>query len=140
MWNLILPTGTYWKKFSALLVDNREHSLHRGQDRNAYKVKDLPTAAEELGIDAEELQRLEEEMKGKAAEADSGWLRETMTSNLALTRTDSGALSIPIGSKFYFGEIKSALDQETALTADEIMIDRMLNELNRLVNSHNTPL
>ncbi len=63
------------------------------------------------------------------------WVYEEMTSHLKITRTDGGSLSVPIRSEFYLGEHVSALDQETALTHDEVSVDRMINELNRLVET-----
>lgn len=63
------------------------------------------------------------------------WVYEEMTSHLKITRTDGGSLSVPIRSEFYLGEHVSALDQETALTHDEVSVDRMINELNKLVET-----
>ncbi|MBI1339376.1 hypothetical protein GC169_04085 [bacterium] len=97
--------------------------------RLAHTVEELVRMAEDLDYSAKEI----EDMKKALKEGDGDWVQEEMTSHLRITRTDGGFLAVPIRSEVFFGKHTSALDQDSALTENEIAIDRMINELNRLV-------
>lgn len=64
--------------------------------------------------------------------------REEMRSKLEISRTDGGVLHFPIKSEIVSGVQTSALDQDVALTEDEVAVDRMVNELNRVVRGSRT--
>lgn len=92
--------------------------------------------ARDLGVDAQEISGIEESFGGNTEvtqEEASGFVLEEMTSKLEISRTDSGSLSFPMRSEIRFGRHLSALDQDTSLTEDELVVDRMVNELNRVV-------
>lgn len=99
-----------------------------------WSTEDIVQTARDLGYDEDEINQIREDVeKSDDAENERDWVLEEMTSRLFVTRTDSGALDFPIRTQFYFGKHVSALDQANVLTEDEITVDRMVNELNRLV-------
>lgn len=102
--------------------------------RNELSKKQALEYAKDVGFDSLDLEKLESKWSELGNHEDSGWVSETINSKMAITRTDGISLSVPIGTEFYFGEHKSALDQEdSSLTEDEINTDRLTNELNRMV-------
>jgi hypothetical protein len=101
------------------------------RDRLNMEPADKAKAARDLGYSEEEIKSITSPRKD-----DPPWAMEEMLSSLSITRTDSGMLTVPIRSEFVFGQHKSALDQDQPLTEEETSVDRMINELNRLVEHH----
>lgn len=97
--------------------------------RLQHTVEELVKQAEDLNLSEKEI----EDMKKSLKDGEAEWVNEEMTSHLRITRTDGGFLLVPIRSEVYFGRHTSALDQDTALSENEVIVDRMVNELNRLV-------
>ncbi|WP_386066083.1 hypothetical protein ACFJIW_16255 [Tahibacter sp. UC22_41] len=103
---------------------------------NVRKRKELTFADEDEkrialdhGFSEEDIQ----EMRRKSLKDEGdAWCLETIISELKISRTDGGLQALPVRFKTSFGVGKSALDGD-ALTADEIAIDRMVNELNRMI-------
>lgn len=52
---------------------------------------------------------------------------------LKITRTDGQALTFPIRSRITFGETTKALDRDDSLSKDELSVDLMINDINRLI-------
>jgi hypothetical protein len=90
--------------------------------------------AEDLGFEAGEIEDVRRKIGASTATNDD-WTQEEVKSVLNVSRTDAGSITVPIRSEIYFGKHRSALDDEGGLTEDEIKVDRMINELNRLVES-----
>jgi hypothetical protein len=90
--------------------------------------------ARDLKLDKSELKKIKTSLAKKDMD-DPKFLHEEMTSTLEITRTDAGVLQFPIMNKTFFGWHVSALDQDVPLTDDEVAVDRMMNELNRVVRS-----
>lgn len=97
--------------------------------------KQLVRMAKDLGYKPEEIKEIQKGFKSDDNRPDDApnWVYEDMQSHLRVSRTDGGVLSIPIRSDLHFGKHVAALDQENSLTQDEITVDKMVNELNRLV-------
>jgi hypothetical protein len=94
----------------------------------------LVSMARDLGYPEDEVKTMKEEFAKQDAQPDQGdWVHEEMTSSLRVSRTDGGSLSVPIRSETFFGRHRSALDADTTLSQNEVTVDRMVNELNRLV-------
>lgn len=100
----------------------------------------LPTNVEHMVQTARDLgysEREAEEIRASLMRPENGttpeWVHERTLSTLGITRTDGGTLTVPIRSALFFGKHKSALDQDVLLSPEEIKVDRMVNELNRLV-------
>ena len=92
--------------------------------------------AKDLGYSDKEV----EQIKRDFSSSDDGpvgdaWVYERMVSELTMTRSDGGHLTVPIRDANYFGRHKGALDGVSGLSADEIVVDRMMNELNRLITT-----
>lgn len=84
------------------------------------------------GLSEEKVKEIREKiLKGNEEEE---WCSETIISELKISRTDGGFQTLPVRYKTSFGVGKSALDGD-ALTADELAIDRMVNELNRMIEA-----
>lgn len=91
--------------------------------------------ARDMGYEIEETRRMVEALRRADGERAAGYVYEEMTSKLEVTRTDGGTLHFPIKSEILFGKHVSALDQELSLTDDEVAVDGMVNELNRVVRA-----
>jgi hypothetical protein len=89
--------------------------------------------AEDLNFEPEKIEEIRRSFNGSSSSKE--WIQEEVTSVLNVSRTDAGSITVPIRSEIYFGGHRSALDDEGGLTEDEIKVDRMINELNRLVES-----
>lgn len=87
--------------------------------------------AEDLGYSPDEVREIRKDLD--ADESDREWVQEVITSELRITRTDGGAVSFPIRNDYYLGRRRTVLDQETTLSEDDVRVDMMINELNRLV-------
>lgn len=105
--------------------------------------QEIERMAKDLGYDEQETARMVIALSRDRHSGDqpsSEYVYEEMTSKLEVTRTDGGTLHFPMKSEILFGRHVSALDQDVALTDDEVGVDRMLNELNRVVRgSRGTP-
>jgi hypothetical protein len=103
-----------------------------------WDVDGMVEAAQDLGYDEEEVKQIRESFEkkdGMGSEPD--WVLEEMRSQLFITRTDSGAVSFPIRTDREFGKDVGALDQANVLTKQEITVDRIVNEMNRLIEDAN---
>lgn len=83
--------------------------------------------------------KLLEKALASRGENDPDFIQEENRSWLQITRTDGGALNFPIRFQQYLGPRKSALDDDVALTEDDQVVDRMMNELNRVVRTAKKP-
>lgn len=88
------------------------------------------------GLSEEELQLLRQRIADGSEEEE--WVFESTSSFLKISRTDGGVQVLPIRYQTYFGAQKSALDSDS-LTDDEQLIDRMVNELNRMIENSKRP-
>jgi hypothetical protein len=101
--------------------------------RLSWSKDEIVQSAKDLNYPAENIKEMESALdSSEHKDSDRNWIFEEMTSSLIVTRTDSGGLRLPMRTHIYFGKHKSALDDDE-LTRDEITVDRMINELNRLV-------
>ena len=90
--------------------------------------------AEDLGYDDNEISKIKSNFSsGEDGPASNSWVHERMISRITLSRSDGQQLSVPIRDTAFFGQHKGALDDESGLSKDEVAVDRMMNELNRLV-------
>ncbi|HYD12158.1 MAG TPA: hypothetical protein VEC11_04870 [Allosphingosinicella sp.] len=110
-------------------------NLHFVAERTRYPLKraDIIKRAEQLNFDKE---AIEEMKRAPDSEIENDWKLEMLTSRLTVSRTDAGAITMPIRSQLYFGKHLSALDDDDSLGDVEVKIDRMINELNRLVETY----
>jgi hypothetical protein len=124
------------KIFRLMLTDIVSIGFTSERVRFPVNRQEIERMAQDLGYDKEESARmvraLSHEFDG-AGQSSAAYVYEEMTSKLEVTRTDGGTLHFPIKSEILFGRHVSALDQDVALTEDEVAVDRMLNELNRVV-------
>lgn len=104
------------------------------RERVQLNVDDIVRAAEDLGQTTEQLKELRFKLDNKDADTLAAWVVEDLRSMLTVTRTDGGSLRVPIRSQRMIGQHKSALDSDATLSPDEMTTDRMINELNRLVD------
>ena len=96
-------------------------------------VERMVQAARDLGYSEREAEDIRASLLRPENGAVPEWVHEQTLSSLGITRTDSVTLSVPIRSALFFGKHKSALDEDALLSPEEIKVDRMVNELNRLV-------
>lgn len=79
--------------------------------------------------------KIDEIKRSSERELEDNWTIERLNSILTISRTDGGTLTVPIRNEYHFGSHRSALDDDTALNEHEVKVDRMINELNRLVEA-----
>jgi hypothetical protein len=118
---------------------NKIVSIHFSSERirPPRSTEQLVKIAEDLGYSTGRVAEIRKDLEDASKDSVPKWSYEEMTSRLAITREDGGILSVPIRSGSFFGNTVSVLDGETALSEDEITVDRMVNELSRLVDSAN---
>jgi hypothetical protein len=95
---------------------------------------ELLRMAEDRQMDQSVIDQLKHGLGGGAA-APGDWAVERLSSTLNVSRTDGGSLAMPIRSEIHFGKQHGTLDEDGRLNEHEIKVDRMVNELNRLVDS-----
>jgi len=109
--------------------------------RMPMTLNDLVRFAEDFGYTKAQIEEMRKEF-GRTDDGVRPWVREKMLSSLGVTRTDGTALTMPISPRIFFGRHQSALDQGQELTDEESAIDKIVNELNRRVESpdgHDAP-
>lgn len=131
-------------------IDSMDGSLLEETQRVALKkIVNVHFTAKRIRHSAtfEQLLRLAEDLKYNEATigqikrtqggdpSNSEWALEELKSTVVISRTDGGSLDLPIRSDVYFGKQQSALDTDGRLNQHEIKVDRMVNELNRLVET-----
>ena len=109
-------------------------SLQAERKRLNLSKEQIAKTARDLGYDEKRISELEASLDKDSRLKDKKWSREESTSLLKISRTDGGVLQVPVRSELLFGDHDMALDQDETLTQEEITIDRMVNELNQLVN------
>lgn len=104
--------------------------------RHEVSQEQIIAMAKDLGHSDKEIEDIRESFSsGEDGPVGDAWVYERMVSELTMTRSDGGRLTIPIRDANYFGQHKGALDDASGLSADEIVVDRMMNELNRLITT-----
>lgn len=111
-------------------------SYHRSRQPVTFKSQKEIKMAYDHGLSEEELQLLRQRIADGSEEEE--WVFESTSSFLKISRTDGGVQVLPIRYQTYFGAQKSALDSDS-LTDDEQLIDRMVNELNRMIENSKRP-
>jgi hypothetical protein len=102
--------------------------------RFTMKHDEIVRMAEDLKFDPSVIEDIRRSF-GSGSSTNDQWTQEELKSVLNVSRTDAGSITVPIRSEIYFGRHRSALDDESGLTEDEVKVDRMINELNRLVEN-----
>lgn len=124
-------------RISLANVVSMAFSAERKRDGVTFESERDRRWAKDQGLSDQEIEELRRKIRAGVDDEDE-WVREWTTAHIQVTRTDGRVQSLPVASLTYFGKRKSALDDES-LTEDEIAIDRMVNELNRLVENSARP-
>lgn len=101
--------------------------------RRSVSADDLTTMAKDLGYSESEIADIRRGFSGEGSTAPPEWVYEDMFSTLHISRMDGQSLSVPIRIASHFGKHESALDGDSQLSQEERKIDRIMNELNRLI-------
>jgi hypothetical protein len=95
-----------------------------------WSAEEVVQTATNLGHSEDKINEIRKDINENG---NTNWSVKKITSQLIITRTDSGELKLPIRTEYFFGKYVKTFDKKTPLTKDEINVDRMINELNRHV-------
>ena len=96
--------------------------------------ENLVQMAEDLQLDQDKIEEIKRTFEQNETQ-DDHWKQDIVETFLKITRVDGAALTVPVKSQVYFGKSESVLDGDCALDEEEVKVDRLVNELNRVVES-----